>query len=109
MHLCAGLTAASWILEPFIEIGANFSPQLSSQTQCAKIGNKNVIAENLCEKHKNLEFNSVHFRAERKTVCIMISCLLRSQLIRIYTVFKTIYISRFNKVNFTSSMQSFAD
>ena len=24
VHLCAGLTAASWIMEPFGEIGANF-------------------------------------------------------------------------------------
>ena len=34
------------------EIGANFSLQLSSQTQFAKIKNKKVIAENQCEKHK---------------------------------------------------------
>ena len=34
MHLCAGLTAASWIMEPFGEIGANFSLQLLSRTQC---------------------------------------------------------------------------
>ena len=52
MHLCAGLTAASWILEPFGEIGANFSVQLSSRSQFAKIENKKVIAENQCEKHK---------------------------------------------------------
>ena len=35
------------------EIGAIFSPQLSSGTQFAKISNKKVIAENQCEKHKN--------------------------------------------------------
>ena len=52
MHLCAGLTAASWILEPFGGIGANFPLQLSSRTQFAKIENKKVIAENQCEKHK---------------------------------------------------------
>ena len=52
MHLCAGLTAASWIMEPFGEIGANFSLQLSSRTQFAKISKKKVIAENQCEKHK---------------------------------------------------------
>ena len=37
----------------FYDIGANFSLQLSSRTQFAKIGNKMVIAENQCEKHKN--------------------------------------------------------
>ena len=29
MHLCAGLTAASWIMDPFGEIGTNFSLQHS--------------------------------------------------------------------------------
>ena len=43
MHLCAGLTAACLILEPFGEIGANFSPQLSSRTQIAKISNKKSL------------------------------------------------------------------
>ena len=51
MHLCAGLTAASWIMKPFGEIGAVFSLQLSSRTQFAKISNKKGIAENQCEKH----------------------------------------------------------
>ena len=32
----------SWILEPFGEIGANFSPQLSLQRQFAKISNKKL-------------------------------------------------------------------
>ena len=45
MHLCAGLSAASWILEQFGETGANFSLQLSSQTQFAKISNIKVISE----------------------------------------------------------------
>ena len=57
MHLCTGLTAASWIIDPFGEIGANFSFQLSSPTQFAKISNKKVIADNQCEKHKKLEFS----------------------------------------------------
>ena len=52
MHLCARLTSAWWILEPFGEIGANFSQKLSSRTQFAKISNKTVIAENQYEKHK---------------------------------------------------------
>ena len=37
VHLCERLTAASWIKEPFGEIGANFSLQLSSRTQFAKL------------------------------------------------------------------------
>ena len=45
MHLCAELTEASWILELFGEVGANFS---------AKMKNKKVIAENQCEKHKKM-------------------------------------------------------
>ena len=40
------------MLEPLGEVGANFSLQLSSRTQLIKINNKNVIAENQCEKHK---------------------------------------------------------
>ena len=43
------LTAASWIKEPFGEIGANFALQLSSRTQFAKISNRKVIAENQYE------------------------------------------------------------
>ena len=43
------VTAASWMLEPIGEIGANFSLQLSSRTEFAKIKNKKVIAENQCE------------------------------------------------------------
>ena len=52
MHLCAELTAAFWTLEPFGEIGTNFSLQLSSRTRFDKINKKKVIAENQCEKHK---------------------------------------------------------
>ena len=52
MHLCLGLTAASLFMEPFGEVGANFSLQLSSQTQFAKISNNKIIAENQFEKHK---------------------------------------------------------
>ena len=52
MHLCAELIAASMILEPLGEVGANFSLQLSSRRQFTKINNKKVIAENQCEKHK---------------------------------------------------------
>ena len=46
------VTAASWIMEPFGEIGANFSLQLSSRTQFVKLVIKKVISENQCEKHK---------------------------------------------------------
>ena len=45
--------AASWILEPFGEVGAIFSLQLLSRTQYAKVSIQKVIAENDCEKHKN--------------------------------------------------------
>ena len=69
MNLCAGLTAASWIMEPFGEIGANFSLQFSSPTQIAKISNKKVIAENQCEKHKKLELSISHlFSVSLKTI-----------------------------------------
>ena len=54
MHLCAELTAAFWTLEPFGEIGAYFSLQLSSRTRFDKIKKKKVIAENQCKKHKKL-------------------------------------------------------
>ena len=59
MHLCTELIAASMMLEPHGEVGANFSLQLSSRTQFTKIKNKKVIAENQCEKHKksSLEIN----------------------------------------------------
>ena len=56
MHLCAELTAAFWTLEPFGEIGANFSLQLSSRTWFDKINKKKVVAENQCEKHKKSSF-----------------------------------------------------
>ena len=46
MHLCTGLTAASWIMDPFGEIGTNFSLQLSTRTQFAKISIKKVITKN---------------------------------------------------------------
>ena len=52
MHLCAELIAASMMLEPIGEVGANFSLQLSTRRQFTKVNNKKVIAENQCEKHK---------------------------------------------------------
>ena len=60
MHLCAELIAASMILEPLGEVGANFSVQLSSRTQFTKINNKIVIAENQCEKHKKSSLTDFH-------------------------------------------------
>ena len=45
VHLCTELTVASWMLEQFGEVGANFSLQLSLRTQFAKIKNKKVIAD----------------------------------------------------------------
>ena len=61
MHLCAELTAAFWTLEPFGEIGANCSLQLSSRTRFDKINKKKVIAENQCEKHKKSSLTDVIF------------------------------------------------
>ena len=52
MHLCAELIAASMMLEPLGEVGANFSLKLSLRTQFTKINNKKIIAEIQCEKHK---------------------------------------------------------
>ena len=48
------------MLEPFGQVGAIFSLQLSSQTQLCKIKNKKFIPENQCEKQK-IEFCSVLF------------------------------------------------
>ena len=42
-----------WDMKRFGEIGADFSLQLPSRTQSAKISNKKVIAENQCEKNNN--------------------------------------------------------
>ena len=44
MHLCAELIAASMMLEPLGEVGANFSLQLSSRTQFTKINNKKKLS-----------------------------------------------------------------
>ena len=52
LHLYTQKSACATIFGPFGEIGANFSLQLSSRTEFAKIQNKKVIAENQCEKHK---------------------------------------------------------
>ena len=42
MHLCAELAAAFWSLEPFGEIGANFSLQISSRTRLIKLIRKKL-------------------------------------------------------------------
>ena len=60
VHLCTELTAAFWTLEPFGEIGANFSLQLSSRTRFDKINKKKVIPENHCEKHKKSSLNPTY-------------------------------------------------
>ena len=82
MHLCAELIAASMVLEPLGEVGANFSLQLSSRTQFTKINNKKVIAENQCEKHKKSSlfiyqksdspFKQIYFRASNLVNIILI-------------------------------------
>ena len=65
MHLCAELIAASMMLEPLGEVGANFSLQLSSLTQFTKINNKKVITKNQCEKHKKSSLVLVQPRKTR--------------------------------------------
>ena len=60
VHLCTELTAAFWTLEPFGEIGANFSLQLSSRTRFDKINKKKVIPENQCEKHKKSSLSPMY-------------------------------------------------
>ena len=52
LHLCTQKSVCVTNFESLGEIGANFSLQISSRTQFAKINNKKVIAENQCEKHK---------------------------------------------------------
>ena len=52
LHLCTQKSVCATNYGSLGEIGANFSLQLSSRTQFAKINNKKVIAENQCEKHK---------------------------------------------------------
>ena len=59
MHLCAALTVASWMLGPIGEVGANFSIQLISRRQFAKIKTKKVITQNQCEKHKKASLYAV--------------------------------------------------
>ena len=53
LHLYTEKSFCATKFGPFGEIGAKFSLQLSVVTQFAKIFKK-VIAENQCEKHKNL-------------------------------------------------------
>ena len=57
LHLCTQNSVCARNFGPLGEIGANFSLQLSSRTQLAKINNKKVIAENQCEKHKKSSLN----------------------------------------------------
>ena len=64
MHLSAALTAAFWTLEPFGEIGAIFSLQLSSRTRFDKINKKKVIAENQCKKHKKSSLDDLDVRGK---------------------------------------------
>ena len=52
LHICTQKSVWATNFRPFGEIGANFPVQLSLQSHFSKIENKNVIAENECEKHK---------------------------------------------------------
>ena len=60
MHLCAGLTAASWIIEPFGEIGANFYLQLSSPHSLLKLVIKKLLPK-INVKSIKLELRRVSF------------------------------------------------
>ena len=63
LHPCTHKSVCARNFGPLGEIGANFSLQLSSRTQLAKINNKKVIAENQCEKHKKSSLNvNVNFK-----------------------------------------------
>ena len=66
IYICAELTAASWLIEPIGEVDANFSLQLSSRTQFAKIKNKEFIVENQCEKHKKSSLSDTHRNLKHK-------------------------------------------
>ena len=70
MHLCAALIAASMMLEPLGEVGANFSLQLSSRTQFTKINNKKIIAENQCEKHKKSSLSPRKYGGGLGSTCV---------------------------------------
>ena len=52
------IAASMTTFESLAEVGANFSLQLSSQTQFTKINNKKVITKNQCEKQK-IEFINI--------------------------------------------------
>ena len=77
-------------MELFGEIGANFSLQLSSQTQFARISNKKVIAENQCEKRNRRALGPwvAHLRMTdqwRGTICkILIECIMRNNSMKLF-------------------------
>ena len=97
MHLCAGLTATSWILEPIGEIGANFSYnfhleysllKLVIKKLWPKINVKNIKKSSLIlYKHRYFLFSSAEFTAY---ACLTYFMLLHTQrnnimLIRLLT------------------------
>ena len=51
LHLWAGLTAASWIIEPLRKIGANFALQLSSRSHFTKVENKKKLSAKINVKN----------------------------------------------------------
>ena len=62
LHLIAQKSVCARNFGPLGENGANFSLQLSSRTQLAKINSKKYIAENQWEKHKKWSLGSVKVR-----------------------------------------------
>ena len=61
LHLCTQKSVCATNFGHLGEIGANFSLQLSSRTQFAKIDSKKVIAENQCEKHKKSSLGNIQY------------------------------------------------
>ena len=59
MLKCAEFTAAYWMLNPFGDIGANVSLQLTSQTQFAKCKNKTFSLE-INVKHIKIDFFNIY-------------------------------------------------
>ena len=65
------LTAASLIMKPFREIGANFSLQLPSRTQFAKISKKKLSPKINVKNIKKLDFKAVQIATYQRRVYVL--------------------------------------
>ena len=88
MHKCVQLTAAFWTLEPFGEIGANFSLQLSSRTRFDKNNKKKVITENQCEKHKKSSLATTKGALEIRRIFSLVDLITKPKFSNCPNVFK---------------------